>query len=179
MRIRPCSRYYEKTKHEKHAPTKLADKSCEQNPYNEIDALIQANVGDNNGTLWARTTKDTDWSTGPLARRFARLLAPLTLLTPSLVGKWICSSSLRGKTRIALCFESRLFSNSTFFSWRRKVWRVLGAIQNFSHAISLFWANRGFPPFWRLKSACFYLWENSCLVYLFDFKFQWAMITLV
>ena len=28
--------------------------------------------------LWARTTKNTDWSTGPLARPFARSLAPLT-----------------------------------------------------------------------------------------------------
>ena len=28
-------------------------------------------------TLWARTTENTDWSTGPLARRFARSLAPL------------------------------------------------------------------------------------------------------
>ena len=28
--------------------------------------------------LWARITKSTDWSTGPLARPFARSLAPLT-----------------------------------------------------------------------------------------------------
>ena len=28
--------------------------------------------------LWARTTKNTDWSTGPLARPFAPTLAPLT-----------------------------------------------------------------------------------------------------
>ena len=28
--------------------------------------------------LWARSTKKTDWSTGPLARPFARSLAPLT-----------------------------------------------------------------------------------------------------
>ena len=27
---------------------------------------------------WARSTKNTDWSTGPLARPFARSLAPLT-----------------------------------------------------------------------------------------------------
>ena len=37
--------------------------------------------------LWARITKNTDWSNGPLARLFVRLLAPLTLLTPFLVGK--------------------------------------------------------------------------------------------
>ena len=63
-------------------------------------------------TLWAWITKNTDWSTGPLARPFAnslvsltRSLTPdcslrsrpplrslvrsLTLLTPSLVGQWI------------------------------------------------------------------------------------------
>ena len=28
--------------------------------------------------LWARITKNTDWSTEPLARPFVRLLAPLT-----------------------------------------------------------------------------------------------------
>ena len=62
--------------------------------------------------LWARITKNTDWSTGPLARPFARSLAPLTRLlaldcslhsrpllrslansltslTPSLVGQWM------------------------------------------------------------------------------------------
>ena len=62
--------------------------------------------------LWARTTKNTHWSTGPLAPPFAHLLVPLTcslalhcllcsraqlcslvcsltLLFPSLVGKWI------------------------------------------------------------------------------------------
>ena len=34
-------------------------------------------------TLWARTTENTDWSTGPLARRFARSLALLAhLLAP-------------------------------------------------------------------------------------------------
>ena len=33
--------------------------------------------------LWARITKNTDWSTGPLARPFAHSLARLTrLLTP-------------------------------------------------------------------------------------------------
>ena len=30
--------------------------------------------------LWSKTTKNTDWSTGPLARPFTRLLAPLTRL---------------------------------------------------------------------------------------------------
>ena len=49
---------------------------------------------------WARTTKNTDWSTGPPARPFTRLLTPLvrshrlftcslTSLTPSLVGQWM------------------------------------------------------------------------------------------
>ena len=36
---------------------------------------------------WARSTKNPDVSTGPLARPFARSLAPLTSLTPSLVGQ--------------------------------------------------------------------------------------------
>ena len=63
--------------------------------------------------LWARITKKTDWSTGPLARPFIRSLAPLTCslaphnllclcaccahslarsltsLTPELLGKWM------------------------------------------------------------------------------------------
>ena len=58
--------------------------------------------------LWARITKSTDWSTGPLAHPFAHSLAPLTRslaphyslfsraplrsltsLTTSLVGKWM------------------------------------------------------------------------------------------
>ena len=38
---------------------------------------------------WARSTKNPDAKTGPLARPFTHSLAPLTLLTPSLVGKWM------------------------------------------------------------------------------------------
>ena len=39
-------------------------------------------------TLWSKTAKNTDWSTGPLARPFARSFAcSLTSLTPSLVGQ--------------------------------------------------------------------------------------------
>ena len=37
--------------------------------------------------LWSGTNKNRDVSTGPIARPFARSLAPLTSLTPSLVGK--------------------------------------------------------------------------------------------
>ena len=37
--------------------------------------------------LWPRTNINPDLSTGPLARPFARSLAPLTSLSPSLVGK--------------------------------------------------------------------------------------------
>ena len=37
--------------------------------------------------LWSGTNKDRDVSPELLARPFARLLAPLTSLTPSLVGK--------------------------------------------------------------------------------------------
>ena len=39
--------------------------------------------------LWSITAKNTDWSTGPLARPFARSLTSLTPLTPSLVGQWM------------------------------------------------------------------------------------------
>ena len=38
-------------------------------------------------SLWSGTNKKRDVSTGPLARPFAHSLAPLTSLTPSLVGK--------------------------------------------------------------------------------------------
>ena len=37
--------------------------------------------------LWTRITKNTDGSTGPLDCLFARSLAPLTSLTPELVGQ--------------------------------------------------------------------------------------------
>ena len=48
--------------------------------------------------LWTITAKNTDWSTGPLARPFARSLAPLThSLAPD------CSLCLRPPLRSLVC----------------------------------------------------------------------------
>ena len=66
-----------------------------------------------------------------------------------------CSSSLCGKTRIALHFESRLFSNSTFFSSRTYVWRVLGAGPNFLQI-----STRDFPFLTKSRISTFALWSK-------------------
>ena len=42
------------------------------------DDDYRGNAGSHHGTLWTRSTKNPDVSTGPLARPFAWLLAPLT-----------------------------------------------------------------------------------------------------
>ena len=50
--------------------------------------------------LWARITKNTDWCTGPLARPFAHLLAPLTrLLAPHCSLAHFAHSLARGKVK--------------------------------------------------------------------------------
>ena len=43
-------------------------------------SMTGGGAGKAEAALWARTTKNTDWSTGPLARPFAHSLAPLTRL---------------------------------------------------------------------------------------------------
>ena len=62
------------------------------------------------GALWARLTKNPDCSTGPLARPFARSLAPLTSFTSSFVGKckirclkmtWFCPIVRRWQRRFS------------------------------------------------------------------------------
>ena len=44
----------------------------------EVMVIEIMNSGDCRGSLWSITAKNTDCSTGPLARPFARWLAPLT-----------------------------------------------------------------------------------------------------
>ena len=55
-------------------------------------------AGECYAALWARITKNTDWSTGPLACPFARSLAPLTRSLAS-----DCSLRLRPPLRSLVC----------------------------------------------------------------------------
>ena len=72
-------------------------------------------------SLWARTTKNTDRSTGPLARPFARSLAPLTRsLAPD------CSlrsrPPLRSLVRSLAHFAHSLASGTVNFSCLKMTW---------------------------------------------------------
>ena len=75
---------------------------------------LAKNAEDGTSALRARITKNTDWSTGPLARPFARLLTPLThLLAPH------CSALLRtALARFARALRcAHLLTRSLLRSW--------------------------------------------------------------
>ena len=103
-------------------------------------AALYTTIAKINTALWARITKNTDWSTGPLARPFTCSLAPLTrLLAPHY--------SLR--SRAPLCSLARLHHSLAHFA-------------HFAHSLA-----RGMIR--RLFILCFFsilahslLWLRAC-----------------